>query len=448
MASTTRNAANASQKLTDSPSTSPRSPPSRPRQQHEPRPGDPVAARANVGSCSSCCSIWRRMRCSCSESGIAPHHRRFAAIPQRASDLDPSGSVARMAPSWSGPHCWAPRRTYGPAAAVGADRHAAGRPDRGRAEALADAVDGPAGVAPAPGAPARRPVGRRRPGRRSAAARPAAPNFDADTPSRRTPAARSICREQRAGGARRWRRRVSTAPASVVARVIVRNPPSRTFSVTVRGADAVGAQAGGDGVGQPDELPARRRRGRGGRGRTSPRGRSTWPPGPVSTGRSSMPLARSMQVPAVGPAERADHGAAGSRAARSPTVATPSRREALERRRARRPTAGRPGAGGGTRAPRPGATSTTPRPGPTPSGVARGLAATDASLARNLFGATPTEHVRSSSSRTAARDRRGDRRRRRRAGARAPVTSRNASSSESGSTSGVTAREDGLDLRG
>ena len=66
----------------------------------------------------------------------------------------------------------------------------------------------------------------------------------------------------------------------------------------------------------------------------------------------------------------------------------------------------------------------------------RGLAASEASLATNLEGATPTEHVRRSWSRTAALilapivgpspwSR------------RAPVTSRNASSREMASTSGV-----------
>jgi hypothetical protein len=67
----------------------------------------------------------------------------------------------------------------------------------------------------------------------------------------------------------------------------------------------------------------------------------------------------------------------------------------------------------------------------------RGLAASEASLARNFDGATPTEHISPSCSRTLARrwapivapspKRRCD-----------PVTSRNASSSDRASTSGVT----------
>ena len=153
----------------------------------------------------------------------------FRAIPQRAV-----GSVA--VPSWSGPHCWAPRtHDAHPPRPVGADRDAARRADRGGAEALADAVDGPAGVAPAgrcaPRRSARRGV--RRAGRRSAAARPARRTCEADTPSRRTPAARSTCSSSGVDGAT-MASAVSTAPASVVARVIVANPPSRTLSVSVR----------------------------------------------------------------------------------------------------------------------------------------------------------------------------------------------------------------------
>ena len=67
--------------------------------------------------------------------------------------------------------------------------------------------------------------------------------------------------------------------------------------------------------------------------------------------------------------------------------------------------------------------------GSMPAGVALGLAATEASLARNLLLATPTEHDRSSSSSIRRRiilAMAGPSPRRR----REPVTSRNASSSE------------------
>ncbi len=111
--------------------------------------------------------------------------------------------------------------------------------------------------------------------------------------------------------------------------------------------------------------------------------------------------------------------------------------EPLERRRTDSPQPPDRQAGGGRPAPPLGRTSKTPGPGVIPSGDGRGLASTEASLARNLFGATPTEQSSPSSSWISPRSRR--------AivtpspsSARAPVTSRNASSRASGSTSGVT----------
>ena len=87
----------------------------------------------------------------------------------------------------------------------------------------------------------------------------------------------------------------------------------------------------------------------------------------------------------------------------------------------------------------PGRTSTTPLPSRTPSGRATGLAASEASLARNLVGATPTLQVSPVRAFTSVRMRLAmatpspSRR-------RAPVTSRNASSSARGSIIGVTER--------
>ncbi len=99
---------------------------------------------------------------------------------------------------------------------------------------------------------------------------------------------------------------------------------------------------------------------------------------------------------------------ASGRAARSPTVTTPRRRSRSQRGRTDAPQrlhrervqerqllAGR----------RP---PSRRRPGATPAGPALGLAASDASLARNLVGATPTEHVRPSSSGPAGRMASGD----------------------------------------
>ncbi len=88
----------------------------------------------------------------------------------------------------------------------------------------------------------------------------------------------------------------------------------------------------------------------------------------------------------------------------------------------------------------PGSTTWTPLPKTGPSGDAFGLAASDASLARNFVGATPTEQVSRSSSSTWRRNRApivGPSPCRR----WAPLTSRNASSSDSGSTSGVKERK-------
>ena len=91
----------------------------------------------------------------------------------------------------------------------------------------------------------------------------------------------------------------------------------------------------------------------------------------------------------------------------------------------------------------PGTTTVTPSPAWTPCTEARGLASWEASLARNLLGATPTEQVRCSWSNTARRmswpaaapvpHRR-----------MAPVRSRKASSSDSGSTSGVYERNSSM----
>ena len=135
---------------------------------------------------------------------------------------------------------------------------------------------------------------------------------------------------------------------------------------------------------------------------TSPRARSTWRPG------RSRPAARRGPRPARGGGRpgsfRARRSACARRARRGrPTVRMPSR---SRRANVTGPTPQSRVTGSGWRnsSSWPGTTSTTPRPGITRSGVARGLAATDASLARNLFGATPTEHPRSSSSPTSAAD--------------------------------------------
>ena len=116
-------------------------------------------------------------------------------------------------------------------------------------------------------------------------------------------------------------------------------------------------------------------------------------------------------------------------------VDTPSR---LRRPSVAGPTPQRAETGSGHRKSRTSSATTTftPRPGRGPSTDARGLAASDASLATNLDGATPTEQVMPTSSCT----------RRRMSVAifvgapwrrRAARTSRKASSSEMGSTSGV-----------
>ena len=160
------------------------------------------------------------------------------------------------------------------------------------AEAFADAVDRPAGVAPA------RPDRRRRssaPSRSSKrrAARPGPRTSTPTAPSRRTPAARSMWREQRAVGRARWRRPCRRRRATVVARVIVREPAVADLQRERAGAGAVGAQARRRRRRRAGRARGGRRRGRGGRGRTSPRGRSTWSSRSGSTGRSSRPLARS-----------------------------------------------------------------------------------------------------------------------------------------------------------
>ena len=364
-------------------------------------------------------------------------------IPQRASVLtiaftDRRAGRSPGAPrSWSGPHCWAPRADQAHPDSRPGRRDGAGRADRRRRRSARGRRRRPGWRRASARRPARAIVGAVRPGRRSSAARPASANFDAARPSRRTPAARSTCVEQRRGGGDDRRRRCRPAPATVVARVIVVNAAVADLERERAGADAV-ARAGG----------RRRRRpggpARGGRRRASWRSWanvSSWPIDLTSrsgsTGRSSRPSARSRGA-GRGPRPRLPMTAAGSSAARSPTVATPirCRRSSVA---GRRPTAGRPAARGGRPAPRPGATSNTPGPGRRRRASARGLASTDASLARNLFGrhadrARQAELARRSSPRS------------RRAivapspsRAPAPVTSRNASSSASGSTSGVTA---------
>ena len=157
---------------------------------------------------------------------------------------------------------------------------------------------------------------------------------------------------------------------------------------------AVGAQAGGHGVGQADELAAHVGERRGGRGRTSPRGRST--SSPVDLDRSVVDAGGQVeQVAAVGPPEAGDHG---HRLERGEVAdgghAHPA--QPLERRRADAPQPADRAAGGGRPAPRPGGPRTRRARADARRASARGLASTEASLARNLFGATPTEHVRSS----------------------------------------------------
>jgi hypothetical protein len=85
-------------------------------------------------------------------------------------------------------------------------------------------------------------------------------------------------------------------------------------------------------------------------------------------------------------------------------------------------------------------TTFTPSPGRGPVGDALGLAASEASLATNLVGATPTEHVRCCSSKIRVRiwsaiDGAGPNSR------SEPVTSRKASSRDRGSTNGVNDRK-------
>ena len=98
-----------------------------------------------------------------------------------------------------------------------------------------------------------------------AAARPAGANRDAETPSRRTPGARSTWSTQRPRRRRRSRRpcrrpRRRSSPASSC-----RTSPSRTLSVNVRAA--VPGPAGG---------PPRRRRGGRSRGAASARSWRSW----------------------------------------------------------------------------------------------------------------------------------------------------------------------------
>ena len=132
--------------------------------------------------------------------------------------------------------------------------------------------------------------------------------------------------------------------------------------------------------------------------------------------------------------------AAASSAARSPTVATPSR---WSRSRVTGPTPHSRSTGSGWRnaSSSPGATSTTPGPGSTPSGSAAAWPPPTPA-----WRGTCSARRRPSSP---ARARRGSSSRIRRAivtpspnSVRAPVTSRNASSRASGSTSGVKRGED------
>ena len=145
------------------------------------------------------------------------------------------------------------------------------------------------------------------------------------------------------------------------------------------------------------------------------------------------------EVPAVRRPESRRRGCPRGRSAMSPTVRTPSR---SRRSSVAGPTPHSARAGSGWRKPSssPGAITWTPSPGTGPSTDARGLAASDASLASIFEGATPTEHVSPSRASTSARMRCAtvgpspwDR--------RAPVTSRNASSRLIGSTRGVNDRK-------
>ncbi len=99
------------------------------------RRGMRVARSAKVGSDASSCSICRRIRCSCSDSGMRSLIiARSAAPTQRVSP----GSLSE---GWSGPHCWAPLRTTrtpsGPTALAGP---IAAEPNRSRIWSIAPAA--------------------------------------------------------------------------------------------------------------------------------------------------------------------------------------------------------------------------------------------------------------------------------------------------------------------
>ena len=322
----------------------------------------------------------------------------FRRDPQRGLRRPPGRGRAGVGRgSWSGPHCWAPGRTMRTRRTVRRGRHACW-PVRSRPRRSARGCR-------------RWPGWRRSSGR---CARAVWPFGDAARSSKRSCSAGAANRDGRqaeqadtAGRGRPWSSkasgratiavgRVDRARPTVAARVIVANPPSRTLSVNVRAAGAGRPQSAGDGVGQADssrcdvgevvevvgerllvadrldvavrfDRPRRRgrRRGRRGAGR-----------GPGRARRST---------------------AGGSSAARSPTVRDAHPLEPCERRRpdAPQPPHRQRVEVGQLLA---GRTSNTPSPGRTPSGVAAAWPRPTPAWRGTCSGATPTEHVRPSSS--------------------------------------------------
>ena len=338
-------------------------------------------------------------------------------------------------PSWSGPHCWVPVRTRrtargpsGPIATLLAGPIAAS-PKRWRTPSIARLAS-----LQRPGRADAR-AGRRR-GRRSAAARPARRTSRprARAGGRRRP--RSISVDQRGHGGDDGLGRVDGADDRGRPGRGARTTPSRTFSVNVRPAVPCGPQAGGHGVGQPDQLAADvgevvevvgerllvadrlglpldldrtvvddRRRGRAGGGRGPGRGAEITATG-SSAARSptvDTPIRRSRSsVAGPTPHSRSD-GQRVEVGQLLPRADLETRRARAARRRAwpaawRRPTPAWPGTCSGR---------------PRPSSVSSSCSATSARNRRAIVTPSPSR-------------------------ARAPVTSRNASSRASGSISGVT----------
>ena len=303
------------------------------------------------------------------------------------------------------------------------------------------------GVVAEPVPDLRRPPRRRRPSGRSAASskRQLAggalrPGWLTLTPSSRTPAVgstpsssslatRAIAGAESTGSA--TRDRAGDRAEVVEAHLEGDRPPGQ----------AVRAQPGGHGVGHAHQLAVAACRGGGGRGRRSPRGRSTSAAGRARRRGRRSPLARRVEVAAVGVAERR---------------ARPRRRAG---RRGRRRCARRAArAGLSVAGPTPHSASTgsgwrkassspgridhhTRGPARGPCSEARGLAASEAELGQELV----ARHADRARQALLVEDVGPDGVRRSRSpvpcSRRAPVTSRKASSSESGSTSGVNERK-------